>query len=144
MTEGPSAVVEQSEQFFKALTDTLLEHEDIFGTPFVGLSDWNTADYPASEVIPQSAVYQGQGEYQYAAFSTLYFRRSRMTNYVEDIVPVLGAVVETGYNELAKTDLHAFRVDEIEYFPAEDDNRTSLTAITLRWTAEGPADLAKR
>jgi len=61
MVEGPTAVIDQSEAFFQALTDALLANEDIFGTPFVGLSDWGTSDYPASEVIPQSATYQDAG-----------------------------------------------------------------------------------
>lgn len=144
MSDGPVAVIDQSEQFFQALIDTLLTREDTFGTPFIGLSDWNTTSYPASEVVPQSAVYQDAGEYQYAAFTTLYYRRSRMTNYVTEIVPDLSDIVTEGYDQLAATDLHSFRVAEIEYFPAEDENRTSLTAITLRWTAEGAVDLANR
>ena len=142
--DAHTAVIDQSEQFFSALLDTLLAYEDTFGTPFVGTSDWGSTDYPASELIPESASYQSPNEYQYACRVNLYYRRSRMTDYITDIIPTLSDVVETGADEIAATNLHAFRVAEIEYFVGEDFDSTSIVLISLRWTAEGPADLAKR
>jgi len=137
--EQQTGVVEQSREFFQAFEGAFLSEPvgDVFGTPFVGLSDWNTTTYPAAEIIPQSAVYQGNNEYQYSAFVTLYFRRSRFTNYADDILPIVSGVVRACYGALADTTLHSYNVAEVEFFPAEDDNRTALTAVTTRWEAGG-------
>ena len=139
-----TAVIEQSEAFYSALLDALLEHEDLFGTPFVGNRDWNTTDYPASELIPESATYQPPNEYQYQARVNLYFHRSRLTDYIGEIIPALSAIVESGVERLRETPLYAFRVSDIEYFIGSDFESTSLVMISLRWTAEGPVDLANR
>lgn len=139
----PAGVVVQSQEFFQAF-ETAFSSErlsDLFGSPFVGLSDWNTTQYPAAEIIPQSATYQSQNEYEYAAFITLYFRRSRFTDYTTDILPVVSEVIQACYAALQTTTLHSYRVAELEFFPAEDDNRTALTAITTRWTGAGLAEL---
>lgn len=115
----------------------------VFNTEYVGPKTWERIDYPVGEVMPQSTSHTGGNEFTHSVFANLYFERSRDTDYVDDVLHPVAAVIEESLAALSNTEsVVAYRAQSVEDFAGELDD-TLILLVSIEFEVTTLVDLAE-
>lgn len=118
-------------------------NDGTFETVYTGPKTWDRMDYPVAEVLPQDSARTGGNEWTHTLMTNLYFERGRDTDYVEDVLHPVAAVIEDTLAALSATECVVSYVPQsIEDFAGEvSDSLVILVSIT--WEVTTQVDLAE-
>lgn len=112
-------------------------------TQYVGPRTYDRIDYPAAEVLPDELSRLDGTNWQHSVVANLYFERTRSTDYLDDVLHPVAAVLDESLTALSEVDcITNYYPESIQSFAGELDN-TSFLLVTIRFRATTQLDPAE-
>jgi hypothetical protein len=137
-----AAVLEHRLAILEAIRAATVASDDQFNSLFFGPHAWSAVRYPAVQVDPQEASYQGSHEYQHTIETALVYRWQDSTDYLEDVLPPTFDYLSAVMAELEATPaVTNYLPAQVSDFAGEVEGQR-LTALVVTWQVTTLSDLA--